>query len=84
MKLNKESMSHGSEVIRNSIIPSKELDFQISYSSSSTAVAISLGINILLPLLDLPAELGIQTPGIVEVLKIAGIVEVLEIAHHLH
>ena len=45
---NKESVSLGSEVIRNialskwnsSLLPSEELGLQISYSSSSTAVAI--------------------------------------------
>ena len=36
----------------SSLIPSEELGLQISYSSSSTAVAISLGINVLLSLLN--------------------------------
>ena len=51
----------------SSLLSSEELGVQISYSSSSTAVAISLGINVLLSLLDLPVELGLLTSGIVEV-----------------
>ena len=50
---------------KSSLILSEELGLQISYSRA--AVAISIGINVLLPLLDLPVELGFLTPGMVEV-----------------
>ena len=45
----------------SSLIPS---DFQLHNSFS---VAISLDVNVLLPILDLPVELGLQTPEIIEV-----------------
>ena len=45
----------------SSLTPS---DFQLHNSFS---VAISLDVNVLLPILDLPVELGLLTPGIIEV-----------------
>ena len=45
----------------SSLTPS---DFQLHNSFS---VAISLDVNVLLLILDLPVELGLLTPGIIEV-----------------
>ena len=61
-------MSLGSEVIRNYCIFQRDL---FKYSTrfathSSSAVAVSLDVNVLLPLLKLLLEACLQTPGIVE------------------
>ena len=45
---------------------SLHLFFQIS-NSTTLSVAISLDVNVLLSILDLPVEIGLQTPEIIEV-----------------
>ena len=68
-------MSLGSKVMRNYCTLQRDLftySFRRVESSdlllcSSSTVSFSLGINVLLPFLDLPAELGLLTPGIFEV-----------------
>ena len=67
-------MSLCSEVMRNYYTLQRDHSEELGLRSSS-AVAISLGINMLLPLLDLLAKLNLLTQ---ELLKF------IEVVHHFH